>query len=307
MLGGYRLSVDAILGRMLAELVRLLLVGYDPADRNGSVDRLTPHVAELVRAARAEVYDEAVTLLQGLAADAGVDEPYIPSRGGYGDQSARSVLREELRGSPDEAAERVGRRLSQHAEDAGRQTMVRAVEDGREPESPADREHMSHDALPEIPAEKRGSRRAKSWARVLTGAENCAFCVVLASRGPVYSSAANAGRMTANEKFDETGLRGYVNSYHDNCDCLVVPVYDFASWPGREDYLALERLYKQATSNPIWNGERVGEDVPRRDWPGSAKNDLLAAVDRELRYMQKQGIPLPVSDVRTGEPVKAAA
>ena len=166
---------------------------------------------------------------------------------------------------------------------------------------------MSRDALPEVPPEKRESRRAKSWARVLTGAENCAFCVVLASRGPVYSSAANAGRMTANEKFDETGLRGYVNSYHDNCDCLVVPVYDFASWPGREDYLALERLYKQATSNPIWNGERVGEDVPRKDWPGSAKNDLLAAVDRELRYMQKQGIPLPVTDLRTGEPVKAAA
>ena len=84
-------------------------------------------------------------------------------------------------------------------------------------------------------------------------------------------------------------------------------MYDFASWPGREDYLALERLYKQATSNPIWNGERVGEDVPRKDWPGSAKNDLLAAVDRELRYMQKQGIPLPVTDLRTGEPVKAAA
>ena len=54
MLGGYRLSVDAILGRMLAELLRLLLVGYDPADRGGSIARLEPAVAELVRAARAE-------------------------------------------------------------------------------------------------------------------------------------------------------------------------------------------------------------------------------------------------------------
>ena len=307
MLGGYRLSVDAILGRMLAEMVRLLLVGYDPADREGSIARLEPAVAELVRAARAQVYDEAVSLLAALAEDAGVDDPYIPSRGGYADQSARTVLREELRGSPADAADRVGRRLAQHVEDAGRQTMVRAVEDGRKPRDPADREHMSHDALPEIPPEKRGSRRAKSWARVLTGAENCAFCVVLASRGPVYSSAADAGRVEVSGEVEDSGLAPYVNSYHDNCDCLVVPVYDFASWPGREDYLALERLYKQATSNPIWNGERVGEDVPRKDWPGSAKNDLLAAVDRELRHMQKQGIPLPVSDVRTGEPVKAAA
>ena len=133
MLGGYRLSVDAILGRMLAELLRLLLVGYDPADRDGSIARLEPAVAELVRAARAQVYDEAVSLLAALAEDAGVDDPYIPSRGGYADQSARTVLREELRGSPVDAADRVGRRLAQHVEDAGRQTMVRAVEDGREP------------------------------------------------------------------------------------------------------------------------------------------------------------------------------
>ena len=309
MLGGYRLSVDAILGRMLAELVRLLSVGYDPADRSGSVDRLTPHVAELVRAARAEVYDEAVTLLQGLAADAGVDEPYTPSRGGYGDQSARSVLREELRGSPDEAAERVGRRLSQHVEDAGRQTMVRAVEDGRKPAGPADRDHYSYQALKGLDGVDRSLResRAKSWARVLTGAENCAFCVVLASRGPVYSTAEDAGRVTADEKFDEVGLRGYVNSYHDNCDCLVVPIYKHGEWPGYEDYKALDKFYYDTIKNPLWQGERVGEGVPRKDWPGSAQNDLLAAVDRELRHMRQQGIPLPVTDLRSGEPVKAAA
>lgn len=46
------------------------------------------------------------------------------------------------------------------------------------------------------------------YARVPSGSETCAFCLMLGSRGFVYSSARNAG---------------FLNHYHDNCDCRVVP------------------------------------------------------------------------------------
>ena len=60
-------------------------------------------------------------------------------------------------------------------------------------------------------------RRAVGWARVLSGGRSCAFCRMLASRGPAYLSEASAGR---DRKF------------HDLCDCQVEPVYSRdAAWP----------------------------------------------------------------------------
>ncbi|WP_279020462.1 hypothetical protein [Mobiluncus mulieris] len=42
------------------------------------------------------------------------------------------------------------------------------------------------------------------------GATTCDFCLMLASRGPVYGSSETAG--------------GEGNKYHDHCDCIPVPV-----------------------------------------------------------------------------------
>ena len=47
------------------------------------------------------------------------------------------------------------------------------------------------------------------YARVPSGRETCAFCFMLASRGFVYWSKADAG------------AKGY--EYHTNCDCIIVP------------------------------------------------------------------------------------
>lgn len=49
------------------------------------------------------------------------------------------------------------------------------------------------------------------YARVPQGAENCKFCIMLASRGFVYHNAKQAG---------ENG------HYHANCDCRIVPGFD---------------------------------------------------------------------------------
>jgi hypothetical protein len=76
---------------------------------------------------------------------------------------------------------------------------------------------------------------ALAWARVPSGAETCAFCTLLVSRGPVYKSRASAS--TADGE-----------PYHPNCDCVPVPVFDRNDWPGRDRYLAADALYREATT-----------------------------------------------------------
>lgn len=80
------------------------------------------------------------------------------------------------------------------------------------------------------------SGRPRAWARVLTGARSCWFCVMCASRGPVYRSAENAG-----------DNKGPWNSYHDHCDCKVVPVFDHRNWEGVGQYRQLEKMWRDVT------------------------------------------------------------
>ena len=72
--------------------------------------------------------------------------------------------------------------------------------------------------------------QALGWARVTDG-DPCAFCAMLASRGPVYGSAAQAGF-----------------SAHDACACTAEPVYSRdAPWPGRAR--EFQRLWRETTQN----------------------------------------------------------
>lgn len=68
--------------------------------------------------------------------------------------------------------------------------------------------------------------QCKRWARVPSGTETCGFCLMLASRGFVYTSAENAG---------ESG------HYHSNCDCRIVPGFESMSIDGYDP----DTLYKQ--------------------------------------------------------------
>jgi hypothetical protein len=72
--------------------------------------------------------------------------------------------------------------------------------------------------------------KALAWARVTDGAP-CAFCAMLASRGPVYGSEAAAGF-----------------SAHDACACTAEPVYSRqAPWPGRAR--EFQELWRETTRN----------------------------------------------------------
>lgn len=81
---------------------------------------------------------------------------------------------------------------------------------------------------------------AIKYARVTDG-DPCAFCAMLAGRGPVYASKETAFRTTARSK-----KRGAGQRYHDHCGCTVEPgFFDDAEWPGRGR--EFEQLWKDST------------------------------------------------------------
>ena len=283
----YRNSVDQIIAG-LRYIVQAIFEHSDYSDREKLIDQLTPQLTEVVRQHRARVYEESKIMLRASAKRQGVDDPYEPSMSGYSEDSVRTVLRKNLRGTPQESAQAVVNALAQHVEAAGRQTIIRSVEDGVVAVDPEDEAHLEHTRLtPEEFEQQSGlslvydadgeerptsqGQQPKSWARVLTGAENCGFCVMLASRGPVYSSAAEAGRGQASDRDYAAGI----NTYHTNCDCLVVPIYDYANWPGRDQWRAAERVYKKVT-NLNWS-ESYNAKHLREKWKGKGKRGISAS------------------------------
>ena len=283
----YRNSVDQIIAG-LRYIVQAIFEHSDYSDREKLIDQLTPQLTEVVRQHRARVYEESKIMLRASAKRQGVDDPYEPSMSGYSEDSVRTVLRKNLRGTPQESAQAVVNALAQHVEAAGRQTIIRSVEDGVVAADPEDEAHLEHTRLtPEEFEQQSGlelvydadgeerptsqGQQPKSWARVLTGAENCGFCVMLASRGPVYSSAAEAGRGQASDRDYAAGI----NTYHTNCDCLVVPIYDYANWPGRDQWRAAERVYKKVT-NLNWS-ESYNAKHLREKWKGKGKRGISAS------------------------------
>lgn len=83
-----------------------------------------------------------------------------------------------------------------------------------------------------IDARRRPQRAG--YARVLTGAESCGFCTMLASRGPVYRS-------------DTAQRRKDGRAYHDNCDCVARLVVDGRPWEGQAEAEALYARWLQVT------------------------------------------------------------
>ncbi|WP_280393385.1 hypothetical protein [Nocardia wallacei] len=159
-----------------------------------------------------------------LAAVGGPDAPPVKVPAAEIDPASRRAsrvrveIREETRTDRAVArvvADRAGARLARHARQAGRDAVI----------------DTAASAGDEI-----------GWARVLTGAENCAFCAMLASRGPVYRSDKSASSVVG-RRGRTRGTRELGEEFHDHCDCEVVLVRRGQDWPGREQYEQLERLW----------------------------------------------------------------
>ncbi|GGM64726.1 hypothetical protein GCM10012275_39160 [Longimycelium tulufanense] len=138
---------------------------------------------------------------------------------------ARDRLRQS--NSTDGVVAQLAMRVAKEIEQAGRRTVLHAV--GCDPLRPG-------------------------WARVATGRETCAFCLMMISRGPVYSRAEYAGLdiedSTAIQLWrrqDLTAIDELMNRWHPGCDCKAVPVFSRQNWSGRDAYLAAERLWARVT------------------------------------------------------------
>lgn len=114
----------------------------------------------------------------------------------------------------------------------------------------------------------RGDDQAVAWARVTSG-KACEFCAMLASRGPVFTTAAAAGE-----------------AFHDHCACTVEPVYsreaaeDRSTWPG-----------DAARFREVWDHVTGGADAGS----GGALEAFRAGLAAEAK-----GQPLPEADPTIG-------
>lgn len=125
----------------------------------------------------------------------------------------------------------------------GRVQTVKALRSGQRPEvamrtalvrtSGAVTRHVMSGGRDTIDTSTREDREAIGWARV-TAASPCAFCAMVASRGPVYGK-------------ETVGFEA-----HDHCACTGEPAYADSEWPGRAREFAA--LYKRAQREARANG-----------------------------------------------------
>lgn len=127
------------------------------------------------------------------------------------------------------------------------------------------------------------SDQVVGWARIATGRETCSFCLALVSRGPVYKHADGAGLDLSDYQAvrsilaNDPELEQLTRKFHPNCDCKVVPVFDFNNWSGKA---ASERALE------IW--KTVDRDVSKTFVPGSKihksgkKKGLAVTLNEEI-------------------------
>lgn len=246
---------DAFVEAFLAALGLIDL--SDPA----AVKAAEPGMRSLVVKHRREAAKAANAFLDASAAEHGV-EAYHPPVEPYHASALRKLLRENMGAS----AEQLAAAARRHVVMAGHRQMMRAVLD---PEfgnyaTREEQEELERSTSP-LPAGDEsdddapaggGKVRPVGWARVLQGKYSCGFCIMLASRGPVYSSADAAKYVAApvGEKSREGGFlsrkartelrKKNPRAFHEHCDCIVVPVFDPENWSGRAEQQRLARFYR---------------------------------------------------------------
>lgn len=246
---------DAFVEAFLAALGLIDL--SDPA----AVKAAEPGMRSLVVKHRRLAAQAANAFLDASAAEHGV-EAYHPPVEPYHASALRKLLRENTGAS----AEQLAAAARRHVVMAGHRQMMRAVLDPefgnyatREEQEELERATSPLTAGDEsdddVPAGG-GKVRPVGWARVLQGKYSCGFCIMLASRGPVYSSADAAKYVAApvGEKSREGGFlsrkartelrKKNPRAFHEHCDCIVVPVFDPENWSGRAEQQRLAKFYR---------------------------------------------------------------
>ena len=136
-------------------------------------------------------------------------------------------------------------------------------------------EHVMASGRQSVEDATTADKLALGWVRVPSGAETCAFCTMLASRGPVEKETRKGQTVIRGlYRTEQTALFGQGGEpYHPNCDCIAVPVYDRNNWPGREKYLEAQDLW---------------DDVKEAGFTG---REALNEIRRRIYAQQKQRVP----------------
>lgn len=130
----------------------------------------------------------------------------------------------------------------------------------------------------------------RGWARVATGRETCAWCLMLVSRGPVYRSAENAGLdlddlNALNLLAAGEDVSGAMQQWHDGCDCKVIPVFKQKAWVGEQAQKRAEELWIEAT-NVALAEEKADPD--KRYVAGKNKGQLVSRNQRTINALRRR-------------------
>lgn len=184
--------------------------------------------------------------------------------------------------------ERVRYRLS----DEAKADIAAILESGEARERPTWGGQTVEDAP--LPFQEGAPKEVRGWARVATGRETCAFCLMLISRGPVYYSAGSAGvdpdlpeeevvDMFRNSRLEEYfgDIKEFMpdeDAWHTGCDCKVVPVFDLENWFGLKASQRAFAMWKKASEK----AEKVLEADPnKRYYSAKDKEWLPTTLNRE--------------------------
>jgi hypothetical protein len=125
------------------------------------------------------------------------------------------------------------RKLTAADDDTMRRALLQQIKDLGNPIAAAALRHVAdggRDTVKDIAFNQ--DSEALGYIRI-TKARCCAFCAMLATRGPVYDEDSFGN---SNEWFDGDGPA----KVHDSCNCSLALVYTDAAWPARSARLAKE-------------------------------------------------------------------
>lgn len=267
-------------------------------DADEAIDAFSDSLWEMTLDARAEAFQAGADFAADQASEFGYRIPEIPQPG-YPPASVKTIIRENWRGQ--QPWERVADRIETHVRDAARQSVIATVDEINEDDENVsvidtgaddgadDFDAQLADLDDELDDDVVPLRPQLGWSRVLGPNDNhCSFCIMLAARGPVYSSAEAAGQVAASRFWSDAS--GFINSYHDNCRCKVVMVPRRGKWAGWDQVRALEGLYELAV-------ERVQEKHPgKASGKHYRENLVLQELDLILKERADEGSPVEIPE-----------
>ena len=119
---------------------------------------------------------------------------------------------------------------------------------------------------------KRDRRKGVMFARVTSGRNTCAFCLMLASRGAVYHTRQSAGEL---------------GQYHRHCSCKIVPSYSGNQYEvlvEGHDPKDAKKLWSKVTELDAMDGVTVNLKQTAKDLMsinnGLGVNEALAIIER---------------------------